>query len=71
MMRQSQPRRNPTMTEPQSPSRKPKRSIRLVRRPDPDGVAVFSCSCECMGFLAHGHCKHVEGLLALMREGQL
>jgi hypothetical protein len=23
-------------------------------------------SCECKGFLRHGHCKHVEGLLALL-----
>ena len=23
------------------------------------------CSCECLGFLAHGKCKHVLGLLAL------
>jgi hypothetical protein len=23
-------------------------------------------SCECKGFLHHGHCKHVEGLLALI-----
>jgi hypothetical protein len=22
-------------------------------------------SCECLGFLRHGHCKHVSGLLAL------
>lgn len=25
------------------------------------------CSCECLGFLRHGHCKHVSGLLALIR----
>jgi len=24
------------------------------------------CSCECLGFLAHGYCKHVSGLLALI-----
>jgi hypothetical protein len=29
------------------------------------------CSCECLGFLAHGRCKHVLGLLALMRRGKL
>ncbi len=29
------------------------------------------CSCECLGFLAHGRCKHVLGLLALLREGKL
>jgi len=27
------------------------------------------CSCECLGFLAHGKCKHVEGLLALAERG--
>jgi len=26
-------------------------------------------SCECMGYLAHGHCKHIEGLKALIRQG--
>jgi hypothetical protein len=25
------------------------------------------CSCECLGFLRHGHCKHVLGLAALVR----
>jgi hypothetical protein len=103
------------MNEPQTPPRQPQRSIRLVRTPDQDGVAVFSvtagkattfytlreipceiggrgfavhrlglgmlyhvrigtteeCSCECLGFLAHGHCRHVLGLLALVREGKL
>ena len=29
------------------------------------------CSCECLGFLRHGHCRHVMGLLALIREGKL
>jgi hypothetical protein len=29
------------------------------------------CSCECLGFLAHGHCRHILGLLALVREGKL
>lgn len=24
------------------------------------------CSCECMGYLAHGECKHLLGLLALV-----
>jgi hypothetical protein len=23
------------------------------------------CECECMGYLRHGHCKHIAGLLAL------
>jgi hypothetical protein len=26
------------------------------------------CSCECLGYLRHGQCKHVLGLLALLRE---
>jgi hypothetical protein len=103
------------MTEPQTPSRSPKRFIRLIQTPDQGGVAVFSvsagkstsfytlreipceiggrgfavhrlglgtlyhvrigrpeeCSCECLGWLAHGHCRHVLGLLALVREGKL
>lgn len=29
------------------------------------------CSCECKGFLRHGHCKHVQGLRALLEAGQL
>jgi hypothetical protein len=29
------------------------------------------CSCECKGFLYHGYCRHVLGLLALTREGKL
>jgi hypothetical protein len=37
-----------------------------VRIGEPD-----ECSCECKGFLRHGYCKHVLGLLALVREGQL
>jgi len=24
------------------------------------------CTCECLGFLRHGHCKHVLGLRALI-----
>ena len=28
-------------------------------------------SCECKGHLAHGHCKHVDGLAALVRAGRL
>jgi hypothetical protein len=27
--------------------------------------------CECKGFLGHGHCKHVEGLQALVSRGKL
>lgn len=29
------------------------------------------CSCECLGFLAHGVCKHVQGLLALTQHGAI
>ena len=25
-------------------------------------------SCECLGFLAHGHCKHIEGMRTLMEQ---
>jgi hypothetical protein len=25
------------------------------------------CSCECMGFLSRGRCRHILGLLALVR----
>lgn len=28
-------------------------------------------SCECMGFLRHGKCKHVQGLSALIGHGAL
>jgi hypothetical protein len=29
------------------------------------------CSCDCMGFLAHGRCKHLLGLQALIGHGLL
>jgi len=29
------------------------------------------CSCECLGFLSRGSCRHILGLLALIREGKL
>jgi len=35
--------------------------VRVGRRED--------TSCECMGFLAHGVCRHILGLRALLREG--
>ena len=28
-------------------------------------------SCECLGWLVHGHCKHVESLAALLNAGRL
>jgi SWIM zinc finger len=31
----------------------------------------LECSCECLGFLAHGRCRHILGLLALARHGKL
>ncbi len=37
--------------------------VRVGRRED--------CSCECLGFLRHGQCKHVLGLRALTRYGLL
>jgi hypothetical protein len=27
--------------------------------------------CDCKGFLHHGHCKHVDGLAALVKAGKL
>jgi hypothetical protein len=33
--------------------------------------ARTDCSCECLGFLAHGRCKHVSGLLALVQQAVL
>lgn len=29
------------------------------------------CSCECLGWLRHDHCKHVSGLKALIATGVL
>jgi hypothetical protein len=37
--------------------------VRIGRRGD--------CSCECLGFLSRGRCKHVLGLLTLARHGLL
>jgi hypothetical protein len=37
--------------------------VRIGKRQD--------CSCECLGFLSRGVCRHVLGLLALSRHGLL
>jgi hypothetical protein len=37
--------------------------VRIGRRVD--------CSCECLGFLTHGRCRHILGLLALARHGKV
>jgi hypothetical protein len=37
--------------------------VRVGRRVD--------CSCECLGFLRHSRCRHILGLLALIREKKL
>jgi hypothetical protein len=37
--------------------------VRVGRRED--------CSCECLGFLYRGRCRHILGLLALVRRGKL
>jgi hypothetical protein len=29
------------------------------------------CSCECLGFLYRSRCRHILGLLALVRQGKL
>ncbi len=31
--------------------------------------APEECDCDCLGFLAHGSCKHVLGLKALVEHG--
>jgi len=28
-------------------------------------------SCDCMGFTAHGRCKHLDAMLLLLESGQL
>jgi hypothetical protein len=32
-------------------------------------ASASDCSCECLGFLRHGHCKHVRALLTLAEQG--
>ena len=42
-----------------------------------DGTSYAVClsgpdsECDCKGFESHGHCKHVESLLALQQRGKL
>lgn len=31
--------------------------------------AAVECSCECLGFLRHGRCKHLQGMAALVGAG--
>jgi hypothetical protein len=38
---------------------------------DPLAEGGLRTSCDCLGHLQHGHCKHAEGLLALCRAGRL
>jgi hypothetical protein len=33
--------------------------------------APADCECECLGFLRHGHCRHIQGLLALVNHAKL
>ena len=33
--------------------------------------APEDCSCECLGYLRHGYCKHVLGLQALAQAGKV
>ena len=33
--------------------------------------SAAECSCECLGFLRHGKCKHIQGLSALIGHGVL
>jgi hypothetical protein len=35
------------------------------------GDAENPPSCECKGFLRHGHCRHIEGLTALTNASRL
>jgi hypothetical protein len=32
---------------------------------------VADCSCECLGFLAHGNCKHIQGIKVLIEAGAI
>ncbi|WP_439627425.1 hypothetical protein [Gemmata sp.] len=43
---------------------------------DETGYSVFCdpkgrCSCECKGFVRHGHCRHAEAVASCVKEGWL
>src|SRR5215468_5216630 len=56
------------------PSHMGERGIELTKR---DGTVYHvnlsgtDSTCDCKGFESHGHCKHVESLLALQQRGKL
>jgi len=56
------------------PSYMGERGIELTKR---DGTVYHvnlsgsDSTCDCKGFTSHGHCKHVESLLALQQRGKL
>ena len=56
------------------PSHMGERGIELTKG---DGTAYHvnlsgaDSTCDCKGFTSHGHCKHVESLLALQQRGKL
>ena len=47
----------------------------LLHKHDGTSYAVLlsgpDSECDCKGFTSHGHCKHVESLLALQQVGKL
>ena len=47
----------------------------LLHKHDGTSYAVLlsgpDSTCDCKGFESHGHCKHVESLLALQQRGKL
>jgi hypothetical protein len=49
----------------------------LEKCEDPAGTAYYVCldgdkhSCDCAGFTRHLHCKHADGLAALVQAGKL
>jgi hypothetical protein len=50
--------------------------VKLTKVSDPEDAYHVHLSeeghtCECLGFLAHSHCKHVSGLVALRLAGKV